>query len=237
MRNLIRKIPGARRAYRHVAYLWSIAHQQWLRDWKQMTDESHLRKDWNFESSIEQERHELVLAAIRRLKADISQANVLEIGCSDGVFTARLAESCASVTACEISPVACELTSRRVRKFKNVVIKEFDIVHENIPARYDIIFAMDVLEYVHGRKNFQTVVTKLIDALNPQGLLAYSDCRLLPELQDAWWQRWLPEGGDAVVKRIASYPALRMEHWEFHPNDGLSVKDYYAHVLAVFSKK
>ena len=236
MRNLIRKIPGARRAYRHVAYLWSIAHQQYFRDWKQMTDESHLRKDWNFESCIEQERHELVLAAIKKLRADISQANVLEIGCSDGVFTARLAESCASVTACEISPVACELASRRVRKFNNAVVREFDIVHEDIPDKYDIIFTMDVFEYVHGGKHFQTVVKKLLNALHPEGLLIYSGCRLLPDLQDAWWQRWFPEGGDAVMKRIASYPALRLKHWEFHPSDGMPVVGYLAHIIAVFRK-
>ncbi len=237
MRNLVRRIPGVRRAYRHAAYLYGVARQHWFSDWKRMTDKSHLQKEWDFESSIEQERHHLVLGGITRLRGDISQAKVLEIGCSDGVFTARLAESCASVTTCEISPVACELASRRCRKFKNVVVRELDVVHDDIPGKYDIIFAMDVFEYIHGRKNFQTVMKKLFNALHPQGLLAFSGCRLLPELRDAWWQRWLPEGGDVVMKLIASYPALSLEHWEFHPSDGLSVEGYLAHVVAVFSKK
>ena len=168
---------------------------------------------------------------------DISKAQVLELGCSDGVFTARLAMNFESVTACDISPVARELAARRCQAFNNIVFREFDLAHDAVLGKYDIIFAMDVFEYIHGKNNIRAVVKRLTDALHPQGLLVFSACRLLPMLRDAWWQPWLPEGADAVLQLITTNPALRMEHSEFHPADGMSVEGYLAHVIAIFSKK
>jgi hypothetical protein len=80
-------------------------------------------------------------------------------------------------------------------------------------------------------------VNKLLNALRPEGLLVFSDVRLAPVLRDAWWQRWFPEGADAVMELISERPAVRLEHWEFHPGDGLPSGGYLAHVIAVFRKE
>jgi 2-polyprenyl-3-methyl-5-hydroxy-6-metoxy-1,4-benzoquinol methylase len=262
MRKLLRRIPGARRAYRQSLYLYWALRLKWFVDKKRLNDGFHLNREWNFESSAEQQRHGLVLAAASSLCPALSDANVLELGCSDGVFTPRLAKVCASVTACDISPVAREMAARRCQGLANVAIRELDLVHDAIPGRYDIIFAMDVLEFIHGGKELRAAVKKMEDALHPRGLLVVSACRLVPVLRSAWWQRWLPQGGDAIVKQIASAQSFSMEHLEYHPGDGdgglsmpvgytdrteqpgkapagaLTTDDYYAdHVIAVFSKK
>ena len=237
LKRLVRMIPGAVWAYRNSVYLFQVAREQCFGDWRQETDESRVNTEWEYEWGIEQERYQLVLSAITSLRADISQASVLEIGCYYGVFTARLAESCASVTACDMSPVARELAARRCRDFKNVVVREIDISRDEVQGKYDIVFAMDVLEYVHGRKTLLNAVDKLLNVLRPEGLLVFTDVRLAPVLRDAWWQRWLPEGADAVMKLISKRPAVRLEHWEFHPGDGLPSGGYLAHVIAVFRKE
>lgn len=237
LKSLLRKVPGLVTMHRHLMYWWPIVRDGWREDAQTMNDRSHLQGDWDFESPAEQERHELTLSAVERHCPDTSGARVLELGCSDGVFTARLARSCGSVTACDISPVALELASRRCRPYDNVAFRKVDIARDAMPARYDIVFAMDVLEFVHGRARLRTVMRKLADAVRPQGLLAFCGCRLPPELRRAWWQTWLPEGGDAAVRLMATDPTLSLVHSEVHPGPDVHLEGYYIdHVIAVFKK-
>jgi len=238
MKWLLKRIPGVITAYRHATFLrWTI-REKWFEDRQRMNDDSHLRREWNFESPAEQERHELMLEAIARHQPEMSQAQVLELGCSDGVFTARIAQCCASVTACDISPVARKLAVQRCHRFTNVAFLELDLARDTIPGQYqyDVVFAMDILEFIHGRNHLQAVVRRLANALRPGGLLAVSSCRLPAELRNAWWMRWLPEGGDAIAKLIAAEPALRMVHCEVHPRDGFHIEGYIDHVIAVYRK-
>ncbi len=235
MKSFLKRIPGAVTAYRHTVFLYRVARER-LCNRGRMNDVSHLRRDWDFEASGEQQRHELVLAAVAGQYPHMSQANVLELGCSDGVFTARLAQCCASVTACDISAVALELARRRCQRLGNVSFQELDFAREALPGRYDIIFAMDVLEFIHGKRHLQGVVDRLAGALGTRGLMAVSSCRLPLDLRDAWWMGWFPEGADAIVQQIAASPCLRMVHSEVHPSDESRIDRYVDHVIAVFCK-
>jgi len=235
LKDLLRRVPGLVVAHRHYAYWWPII-RNWPESGESMNDRSHLDRDWDFESPAEQERHELTLSAVARQCPDLSAADVLELGCSDGVFTTRLAGRCASVTACDISPVGLELASRRCRPYDNVAFRKLDIARDAIPAPYDIVFAMDVLDSLHGRWRLRKVLKKLAEAVRPQGLLAVSACRIPPELRGAFWQAWLPEGGDALVPLIARDPFLILVHSEVHPEPGLHFERYIEHVIAVFRK-
>lgn len=236
MKRFLKRIPGLATVYRHAMFLRMIVGDRCFKDGERMNDESHLKREWDFGSPAEQERHDIILAAVARQYPDMANAHVLEIGCSDGMFTTRLARSCASVTACDISSVALKLTAGRCHEFDNVVVRKIDLAHEAVPGQYDLVFAMDVLEFIHGRGLLQDVIKRLSAALHPGGLLAVSSCRIMPELRNAWWQRWLPEGADAVMPVIASSPALSLEHMEFHPADGQPVEGYLAHIIAVFKK-
>jgi 2-polyprenyl-3-methyl-5-hydroxy-6-metoxy-1,4-benzoquinol methylase len=222
--------------HRHLMYWWLIARDSWGENGQRMNDRSHLLREWDFESPAEQERHQLVLSAVERHCPGTSGAQVLELGCSDGVFTARLARRCRSVTACDISRVALELAAQRCRQFGNVAFRKLDIARDSMPARYDIVFAMDVLEFVHGRAHLRAVIRRLADAVHPQGFLAYSECLLSPELRKAWWLNWLPEGGDAILRLIATEPSLGMVHSEVHPGPDVHLEGYVDHVIALFRK-
>jgi len=236
VKDLLRRVPGLVAARRFVMYWWPIARHALCEDGETMNDLSHLRRDWDFESPAEQERHELILSAVKRQYPDLPGARVLELGCSDGVFSARLARRCGSVTACDISSVGLELAAKRCRSYNNMTFRKLDIARDVMPARYDIVFAMDVLEFIHGRRHLQRVVRRLGDAVYPQGLLVISDCRLPPVLRKAWWQSRLPEGGDAIVRLTAADPTLRLLHSEFHPKLGVHFEGYAEHVVAMFRK-
>ncbi len=236
MRRLLRKIPGVITANRQIIFLRRIARDSWCENAQMMNDRSHLLREWDFESPGEQERHELMLSAVEKNYPDMSGAQVLELGCSDGVFSARLARSCASVTACDISPVALELASRRCRQYDNVAFRKLDVARDPLPSRYDIVFAMDILEFVHGRARLRAVIRKLAGAVRPKGFLAVSSCRLPLELRKAWWQPLLPEGGDAAVRLIAKDPTLNLVHQIIHPSPGVHFEGYFDHVIAVFRK-
>jgi SAM-dependent methyltransferase len=236
MRNFLRRVPGLVTMHRNLMYWRLVARDSWGKNAQKINDRSHLLREWDFESPGEQERHELMLSAVERQCTNVAEAHVLELGCSDGVFTARLARRCASVTACDISPVALELASRRCRQFDNVAFRKLDILRDAMSAQHDIVFVMDILEFVHGRARLRAIIRKLADAVQPQGFLAVTECRLPPELRNAWWLKWLPEGGDAIVRLIATEPALSTVHSEVHPRLNVHLEGYVDHVIAVFKK-
>jgi 2-polyprenyl-3-methyl-5-hydroxy-6-metoxy-1,4-benzoquinol methylase len=236
VKKVVKKVPFALRTWLHLRVLWQIACDRRGGDPVRRNDESHLRKEWDFDAPVEQERYGRMLRAVERHLAGLENARVLEIGCSSGAFTARLGECGASVAACDISPVALELAARRCERLENVRFQRLDLQREPIRGVYDVVFVMDVFEFIHGRRLLQSTIRKVAAAVRPGGLLAVSSCRINPELRNACWVRWLVSGGDAIVRAVASEPALREIHRELHPPEGQQVEGYVDHVLAVFRR-
>ncbi len=74
------------------------------------------RDPWNFEgSAYEREKYRRSLSVLRP-----SYARALEIGCSIGVFTARLAARCGSLLAIDVSPDAIAIARERCADFAGV---------------------------------------------------------------------------------------------------------------------
>jgi len=198
-------------------------------------DHAHLVKEWNFDSPLEQERYRRVLAAITGLCPNGERIQALEVGCSEGAFTQKLAARCESVTACDMSAVARAGAATRCADLPNVEIQPFDLETDHLRDQYDWVFAMDVLDYVHGRGSLASAVDKLAHAVKRGGLLALSGCRLPDELRDEWWMRWFPEGADAVVKFMNGRSGLQLVHMEFFPDTEMSLPGYPDHIIAVFT--
>jgi 2-polyprenyl-3-methyl-5-hydroxy-6-metoxy-1,4-benzoquinol methylase len=236
MKRLVKRIPGAVILYRHLSFLRQVARDRYFSNIKEMNDVSHLKREWDFNSPIEQDRHGLVLSLVQQHVPDLKLMKVLEVGCSSGIFTVRLARSCVSVTALDVSPLALALATDNCRNFNNVVFRELDLADDEIPGRYDILFAMDVLDFMHGREMLERVVTKFENALRSDGILAFSSCRLPAYLRGAFWMRWLPEGADAHVEFIASRSGFDLLHAESHPKEGECPEGYIEHVVALFRK-
>jgi hypothetical protein len=98
-----------------------------------------------FDTPVELERHRRTLAA-----AAVSYKkpwdDVLELGCSEGVFTCQLATRCRSLRAWDISAVACKRAAERCCAHANLSIQKRDLVYDLIQGTYGLIFVTDILE-------------------------------------------------------------------------------------------
>jgi 2-polyprenyl-3-methyl-5-hydroxy-6-metoxy-1,4-benzoquinol methylase len=219
--------------YGHV-HLFRVLRERWWYDRQEFMDTAHTTKEWDFELSVEQERYDRVLDLASQLYPADEAVHALEIGCSEGVFTRRLAAHCATVTACDISPIARARATERCGNLPNVTIRPFDLQKDSIEGRYDWVIAMDILEYIHGRDRLGRAVDKLARALKQDGLLIVSDCRLPERIRGGWWTRLFPEGADAIIEFINGRSGLSLVHQEHHPNDGIPVAGYFDHIIALF---
>lgn len=199
-----------------------------------MLDDAHTMKEWDFESPVEQERYRRVLRVIARSYSAGAGVQALEVGCSEGAFTEKLAACCDSVVACDMSPLARSAAAKRCAELPGVRVEPFDLEKDVIHGTFDWVFAMDVLEYVHGHDRLGRVTEKLARAVKRNGLLIVSVCRLPGELRGAWWMGWVPDGADAVIKFMDGRSGLRLAHQEYYPENEQQIPGYPQHIIALF---
>jgi SAM-dependent methyltransferase len=100
---------------------------------------------WGYrDSEYEREKYGRTLAAlpVRPLGA------VLELGCSIGVFTERLASRCERVVAVDFSPRALQLAGARLAKRGNVRLVQGSFPEEALPGPWDVVVCSEVLYYL-----------------------------------------------------------------------------------------
>jgi SAM-dependent methyltransferase len=97
---------------------------------------------WGFETSpYEAEKYDATIAALE----DRRFASGLEIGCSIGVLTAKLAKQCDTLLAIDVAEAALEQANQRVPE----VDFELREVPEEFPdGSYDLIVVSEVLYYL-----------------------------------------------------------------------------------------
>jgi SAM-dependent methyltransferase len=231
--NTARSAP--RRTWFQIRYLLQIAREVFVTDRIAMNDRSHREHDWNFAEGPDRRRWERVLELVSEQRGP-DWGDVLEVGCSEGVGTAQIARYARRLVAGDISPVARERAALRIRGVPHVTVIPLDLQRDPL-AGNDVVFAMDVLEFVHGRRRLERTIAKLAAAVRPGGMLVVSMCRYPPEIAEAWWQRWVPEGADRVVPMIDAHPALQRVHREEFPPAGGSIAGYHDHLIALFRKR
>ncbi len=96
---------------------------------------------WSYESSdYEAKKYQASLQALTRER----YGNVLEIGCSIGVFTARLAPRCAKLLSLDVAKAALEKAKSRCALFPHVRFEQMFV-----PAEYPAdIFDLTILSEV-----------------------------------------------------------------------------------------
>ena len=98
---------------------------------------------WSFETSAyEDEKYTRSLAALRP-----SYARALEIGCSIGVFTSRLAPRCGDLLAIDISERAIERARARCKEMPNVHFARLAFPVEFEPDAFDLVTCCEVGYY------------------------------------------------------------------------------------------
>jgi SAM-dependent methyltransferase len=225
LRAALRRVPGLVATYRHAQLLSTVAYERWWIDAPRRNDQAILNREWHFESLTEQQRYQSVLAAVARLRGPAAWGDVLEIGCAEGVFTRELVRRSRSVTAYDVSPIACERTALQVSDAR---VRRLDISREPVNGTFDIVFLMCVLGTLHGRRPLGRVSANLARALRPGGLLIFNELRFHDSRVEAsWWARALVEGGLELVKFLNGRDGLQLIHEEDHPG----------HVIGIYEKE
>lgn len=140
---------------------------------------------------------------------DRRYGRALELGCSIGVLTRRLAAHCDELVACDAAPTAVAAARARVRDVDHVSVLEA-VLPADLPAgSWDLVVASEVLYYLDPPA-LGLLLDQIERALIPGG-------RLLA----VHWTRptqTYPLQGDEVHEALAARPALSLEHAERHPS-------------------
>jgi SAM-dependent methyltransferase len=100
---------------------------------------------WNYESSeYEAEKYEASLRALPRQ----TYQNAFEIGCSIGVFTAKLAPRCKRLLSVDLMDAVLERAKQRCRQFPHVTFKTMSLPEEYPTDLFDLTVLSEVGYYL-----------------------------------------------------------------------------------------
>jgi len=120
---------------------------------------------WGFASSdYEAEKYDHTLAALGDEKA----ASALEVGCSIGVLTRRLAEVCDRLVATDLAKAALGEARRRCADLGNVEFRLVTSAAESFSGRFDLIVLSEVV-YYWDDADIARVAVALEQTLAPDG--------------------------------------------------------------------
>lgn len=86
-----------------------------------------------------------------KMRVDLSQLNVLVVGCGTGEESLELAKLAKSVTSIDINSTALEIVAMRAAGLSNLTLRKAPA--ESLPfedASFDLIYSVTVLEHVQG---------------------------------------------------------------------------------------
>ncbi len=161
---------------------------------------------WHFAtSSYERAKYEATLAALPASRIGAA----LEIGCSIGVLTRRLAERCTTLLAVDIAENALAQARAACAACKNVTIARMRIPVDWPTGRFDMILLSEVLYYLSVDDLTQTA-RRVRASLEPQGhvlLVHYTLPTDYPATGDAASEGFIAATGFAPIlqRREAAY--------------------------------
>ena len=151
-------------------------------EWGFWTDESSLeslppryfqriyerkRDPWDFESSAyEKEKYDLTLSSLPRER----YSNALEVGCSIGVLTSRLADRSERLLSLDVSEKALEQARRRLSSADHVQFARMQVPAELPDDLFDLIVISEVA-YYWQLADLERAATRLAERHEPGGHL------------------------------------------------------------------
>ncbi|HZX83076.1 MAG TPA: SAM-dependent methyltransferase [Reyranella sp.] len=120
---------------------------------------------WQFETSAyETAKYDATLAALPVERF----ASALEIGCSIGVLTARLAPRCDELLALDVSEQALDRARHRCREMSHIRFEKGRIPQDWPDGRFDLIMLSEVLYYL-DKDDLDRLATRVCLSLVPGG--------------------------------------------------------------------
>ena len=128
---------------------------------------------------------------------------VLEIGCSEGCFTERLAPLCDSLTAIDISSVALDRAKNRLSEYNHIDFVEADINNYDIgSSQYDLIVCSETLYYFGNKDTLADFVGNIASALTVGGYLLSAHAYLNKDDPTCPGYTWELPFGQRVIKSV-----------------------------------
>jgi 2-polyprenyl-3-methyl-5-hydroxy-6-metoxy-1,4-benzoquinol methylase len=152
---------------------------------------------WDFATSpYERAKYAATLAALPRPPYDAA----LEVGCSIGVLTERLAGLCASVLAIDVAEAALDQARRRCASLPHVRFALTQVPGAWPQGHFDLILLSEVIYYLDAA-DIRRLAERVTSCLRPGG-----DVVLVHWTGETHY----PLSGDAAVEQLiaASLPAL-----------------------------
>ena len=161
---------------------------------------------WGFAvSDYERAKYDHTLAAL----GDRRFTRALEVGCSIGVLTERLAPLCDDLLAVDISPAAVAQARERTAPLEQVTVEHRSLPEDTPAGPFDLIVCSEVL-YYWSEELLREGLDALVGQLAPSGLL----------LAVHWTEptREYPLQGHEVHSLLRAHPALAVLHGEDRPH-------------------
>ena len=180
---------------------------------------------WECDTDEGRENYIVVESVLERVRQGKFR-HALEVGCAEGVFTEMLAQRCESLVAVDFAPTALQRARQRL-PHGHIRFDLFDLRQDPISGTFDLIAAMDVLDYIFRPTVLRKIRDKLVAALKPGGYLLFVSPRQDVLFETTWWGRLLQRGGENVRDYIGSHSSLSL----------VSADTTETHVFALFQKE
>jgi len=162
---------------------------------------------WDYARPAEQERHLAAVGMLDAARGSRLFERGLEIGCAEGTFTELLAHRCDALLAVDLSSIA--LARARERSFdKRVQLEQWDLLHGDDLGMFDLVVAMDVLDYLLRPGDLFQARGHIIRMMVPGGHLLVSTTKQSEVYETAWW-RWRIPRGRMINASLESMGGLR----------------------------
>ena len=120
---------------------------------------------WRFETSeYERSKYEETVRSLGRAR----YGRVLEVGCSIGVLTARLAPFCSELVAIDVAEAALACARDRLRGVANVCLATGALPDDLPPGPFDLIVLSEVLYYLND-DDLRRAARACLERLAPDG--------------------------------------------------------------------
>jgi predicted TPR repeat methyltransferase len=164
---------------------------------------------WDYDSEPEQERYGAALAMLDRARAGRRFSEALEIGCAEGMFTELLSQRCCKLRALDISPVALGRARARLEHCHGITFAQWDVLHDAEPGTFELVVAMDVLDYFKRPGDLRRVGERIHRMLLPGSHLLVTTTRQSDVFEKARWRHRIPRGR-MINESLALLPGIRV---------------------------
>lgn len=166
---------------------------------------------WNFAGSdYELDKYQQTILAL----GGKYFANALEIGCSIGILTEKIADHCSFLLGVDISEKPIAIARERLKDRNGIQFGIFDIPREYPEGKYDLIMLSEVAYYL-SKEDLELSRELIFDSLNSGGTLCLVNWR--PQIEGCAFN------GDEISRIFTGDPAYTNIYQDIKDNYRIDV--------------